>query len=131
MIDFPIEILGILYNIQEEEYKGMCNNANYKDISRNPTNYEGSYLTFKGKVIQTQESGNSVILRVNVTRGEYDIWEDTIYVEYERASLDEPRILEDDIISVYGLSKGIKTYKSVMGSAISIPWLSAEYIDIH
>ena len=23
MIDFPIEILGILYNVQEEEYKGM------------------------------------------------------------------------------------------------------------
>ena len=27
MINFPIEILGILYNVQEEEYKGM-NEAN-------------------------------------------------------------------------------------------------------
>ena len=23
MINFPVEVLGILYNVQEEEYKGM------------------------------------------------------------------------------------------------------------
>ena len=23
MINFPIEVLGVLYNVQEEEYKGM------------------------------------------------------------------------------------------------------------
>ena len=87
--------------------------------------------TFKGKVIQVQESGKRVVLRVNVTQGEYGLWEDTIYVDYQRKTDTESRVLEEDIITLYGEIKGIKDYTAVFGNQISIPHLIAEYIDIN
>ncbi len=116
--------------ISEDEYKANCGNVNYTDVARNPNNYIGENVAFKGKVIQIQENGNNVMLRVNVTEGEYGIWDDTLYIEYKRKSKNESRILEDDIITVYGKMNGIKSYQAVMGNQISIPYLLAEYIDI-
>lgn len=116
--------------ISEDEYKSNCETVNYADVARNPNNYIGESVVFKGKVVQVQENGNNVILRVNVTEGEYGIWDDTLYIEYKRKSENESRILEDDIITVYGKMNGIKNYQAVMGNQISIPYLLAEYIDI-
>lgn len=116
--------------ISEDEYKSNCGTVNYTDVARNPNNYIGESVVFKGKVVQIQENGNNVILRVNVTEGEYGIWDDTLYIEYKRKSENESRILEDDIITVYGKMNGIKNYQAVMGNQISIPYLLAEYIDI-
>lgn len=116
--------------ISEDEYKSNCGTVNYTDVARNPNNYIGESVVFKGKVVQIQENGNNVILRVNVTEGEYGIWDDTLYIEYKRKSENESRVLEDDIITVYGKMNGIKNYQAVMGNQISIPYLLAEYIDI-
>ena len=116
--------------ISEDEYKSNCRTVNYTDVARNPNNYIGESVVFKGKVVQIQENGNNVMLRVNVTEGEYGIWDDTLYIEYKRKSENESRILEDDIITVYGKMNGIKNYQAVMGNQISIPYLLAEYIDV-
>lgn len=112
------------------KYKNSCKSYNYKDIARNPDSYKGKPAKFTGKVIQVLEDGNDVTLRVNITKDEYDLWEDTIYVEYTRKSSTEGRILEDDIITMYGDLDGIKTYETVLKSEMSIPYLKANYIDI-
>lgn len=117
--------------ISKDEYIASCSAILYKDIARNPNNYIGQKATFKGKVIQVQESGKRVVLRVNVTQGEYGLWEDTIYVDYQRKTDTESRVLEEDIITLYGEIKGIKDYTAVFGNQISIPHLIAEYIDIN
>jgi len=38
--------------------------------------------------------------------------------------------LEDDIINMYGTIKGTKTYETVMGNDMTIPYLEAQYITI-
>ena len=43
---------------------------------------------------------------------------------------DEPRILEDDIITMYGEMQDLMTYETVMGSTVTIPQMYAHYIDI-
>lgn len=116
--------------LSEEEYKALCESIAYVDIARNPGNYTGQKAYFRGKVIQVQESGKKVVLRIDVTQGEYGIWEDTVYVDYHRKSDDESRILEEDIVAVYGEIKGIKTYTAVLGNEISIPHLAAEYVEL-
>ena len=116
--------------ISEDEYKASCVTLNYDDIARNPNNYIGEKAVFQGQVVQVQEYGKNVVLRVNVTKGEYGIWDDTIYIDYKRKSENESRILEDDIITVYGKMNGIKDYETVWGNQVSIPYLLAEYIDI-
>lgn len=113
----------------KEEYIPMCQAYPYDEVARNPTQYTGKSAVFTGKVIQVQESGSSVVLRVNVTKNQYGIYDDTVYIEYRRKSETEPRVLEDDVISVYGELCGIKTYETVLGSAVSIPYMKAEYIE--
>lgn len=117
--------------LSEEEYKAQCSSVAYNDIARNPNNYIGQKAYFKGKVAQVQESGKNVVIRVNVTQGQYGLWEDTIYIDYRRKDDNESRVLEDDIVTVYGEIKGLKNYKAVLGNQISIPHIKAEYIDIH
>lgn len=114
----------------EEEYKAECVYVSYEDIARNPDNYKGTFAVFSGQVAQVQESGNNVVIRLNVTRGAYGIWEDTVYIEYTKAQ-NESRILEEDIITVYGQLNGIKTYTAVLGNSISIPHLKAKYVEIN
>ena len=103
-------------------------------LLENLTYIRGEKIYFKGKVIQTTNSDTydkeAVILRVNVTRGEHDIWEDTIYVEYTYKSKNEEKILEDDIIDLYGEFIGEKSYISVIGAKITLPYINAKYINL-
>ena len=116
--------------ISAEEYKANCESVPYIDLSRNPNNYVGQNAVFTGQVVQVQENGNAVTLRINVTKDKYGIWDDTCYIDYQWKDSSESRILENDIVTVYGTIKGIKSYTAVLGNQISIPHIAAEYIDI-
>lgn len=121
----------------KSDFIDTCKEYTYKEIARNPEKYKGNHAKFKGQVIQVQENGNDIVLRVNVTAEENEfveggyLWEDTIYVEYTRKSNTESRILEDDIITMYGTLNGLKEYSSVMKSQVNIPYLIAEFVDIN
>ncbi|MCI8361977.1 MAG: hypothetical protein HFJ41_02345 [Clostridia bacterium] len=116
----------------EQNYKNACKTYTYKELARNPNNYTGKKVKFTGQVIQIQEDFlNSIMLRVNVTKDKYDFWDDTIYVEYTYSSSNESKILEDDIITLYGDFEGEKTYTTVLGSSVTIPSVSAKYITIN
>ena len=115
--------------INKQEYMLSCNEYNYEDIARNPDNYQNRNAKFIGKVIQVVENKDLLTLRVNVNaNGEES--SNTIYVEYTRQS-GESRILENDVVTVYGTLNGIKTYENVLGSKTSIPCIKAKFIDIN
>ncbi len=115
----------------EEEYINKCNNFTYKEIARNPNNYKGKRAKFTGEVIQVQEGyNNNVVLRVNITKGKYGMWEDTIWVDYKYTNSNESKILEDDIINIYGEIQGQKSYTSILGSQVTLPQINAKYISI-
>ena len=116
----------------KQEYIDTCQTYNYKDISRQPDNYKGKKAKFNGKVIQVSEgifNSKKVTLRVAVTKGSYGIWDDPVYVTYTY-SKGEDKILEDDIINMYGTIEGTESYFSVLGAYITIPAFKAKYIDI-
>lgn len=117
--------------LTEDEYKAGCEMISYTDIARNPQNYKGIRAVFRGEVAQVMENGNDVVLRVSVTEGDFGIWTDTIYVDYTRKSSNESRILEEDIITMYGEIKGLKSYTAVLGNEVSIPHFVAKYIEIN
>ncbi len=128
------------YEMSAEEVKAdyiaSCKTYSYNEIARNPDAYKGKRAKFTGEVIQVQQESFYglviYVLRVDVTKtGSYYVhYEDTVYVTYY-ATADEPRILEDDIITMYGELEGEKTYTTVLGSSVTIPEFSAEYIEIH
>lgn len=117
-------------HLTDEEFISICEEYDYDDIARNPDNYKGKHAVFTGQVIQVQESGKHVVMRVNVTKGEFDIYTDTVYVEYERKSDDEPRVLDWDIITMYGSMNGIKKYTAVFGNQVTIPSFIARIVEI-
>ena len=114
----------------EQAYKDSCKEYTYKEIARNPDKVKNERAKLKGKVVQVLESGNTVELRVNITPKGYGYYDDTVYVYYYRMDETEDRILEDDIVTVYGRLNGLKTYTSVLKSEITLPEIVAEYIDI-
>ena len=74
-------------------------------------------------------SGSQVVLRVNVTKGQYDIYKDTIWVNYSYKE-GEKRILEKDVINLWGQVKGRKTYSAVLGTQITIPEIDSRFTEI-
>lgn len=117
----------------EKVYKKNCSKVAYKEIARNPDKYTGQQVKYTGKVSQVIEStwGTSVTLLVNVTKDEYGFYDDAIYVNYTPSSSGEGRVLEEDIITIYGEFEGLTSYTSVLGAKITVPQVSAQYIDIN
>lgn len=116
--------------ISEAQYKQMCKSYDYTSLARNPNQYMYEKTKVTGYVIQAQETDNTVVILANVTKNEYGIWNNTMWIEYTRKANDELRILENDIIDAYGESRGIINYTSIMGKQMSVPAIKAEYIDI-
>ena len=114
----------------EEAYKENCETLAYKDVARDPNKYVGKAAVFRGNVIQVQENGAYVVMRVNVIENGSVQYDSTLYVEYQRKDDNESRVLEGDTVKVYGKMNGIKTYESVFGNQVSIPHLLAEYVEV-
>ena len=114
----------------EATYKASCQSIAYDDLARNPDNYKGKNVKFTGKVVQVIEDNSGSTYRINVTKGKYSSWDDTVLVAYSPSSSSN-RILEDDIVTFYGISGGLYTYKSTMGASITIPSVYAKYIDLN
>jgi hypothetical protein len=74
------------------------------------------------------ESGSDLTLRVNVTENRFG-WSDTILVNYRRHSPSEDRILNNDVISLWGEYRGIISYKAIFGQTIQIPHVVAAIVE--
>ncbi len=122
--------------LSEKEFKETCKPIDYKKLSRNPDTYKGAKFVFTGEVIQSMESSwsNTVELRINVTKETYEYsdlvtWTDTIYATVELPEGSD-RILEEDIITVWGVCEGLYSYQSVLGSTVSLPSIDVKYYSI-
>lgn len=125
------------FKIKEDRstYIPKCKTISYSTLARNPYTYIGNNYKFTGEVIQVMNGyNNNIEMRVNVTPKRYEYinetyYEDTMYVTYQYSSSYESKILEGDIITMYGVFNGIQDYISVLGAQISIPKLDVLYID--
>ena len=52
-------------------------------------------------------------------------WDDTVWVNYSGS-----RVLEDDIIQVWGTVDGRRTYETVLGASVTIPELTSLVLEI-
>ncbi|WP_185748323.1 hypothetical protein [Metaclostridioides mangenotii] len=51
-----------------------------------------------------------------------------MYTEYDSSVVSE-RVLEDDYVTLRGISAGLYTYKSTMGASITIPSMRVDKIN--
>lgn len=108
---------------EEEEKKGYDTGITYSQLARTPDDYLAKKVKFSGEVVQVMEDGDSIGIRLAVD-GDYD----NIILGTFDSSIVSERILEDDYITVYGLSSGIYTYESTMGASISVPSMTIDKI---
>ena len=108
----------------EKEKKGYETGITYAQLSRTPDDFEGEKVKFKGRVLQVIEGDSEVQLRV-ATKGN---WDNVIFVYYP-SNLVASRVLEDDKITIYGVSKGLFSYDSTGSGKITIPLIQVDKID--
>ncbi len=96
----------------------------YDQIARTPDQFKGQKLSFTGKVVQVTEDGDTE-LRVAVDGNSDNI----IYVFVDKDLIKKSRVLEDDLITVSGKSKGTISYDSTGSGKITIPAINAKIIN--
>ncbi len=125
-----VEDVGItqddIFTFISKDYKAYT----YKEIARNPDKVKGNKAIVSGKIIQVIEEGDMVGLRVNISRSDWGLYTDTVFVTYMRKSSDEDRFLEDDIITILGTLDGLYTYEAVSGAQVTLPLIQSDYIKI-
>ncbi|CCL28617.1 glycosylating toxin anti-sigma factor TcdC [Clostridioides difficile] len=109
---------------EEEEKKGYDTGITYDQLARTPDDYKYKKVKFEGKVIQVIEDGDEVQIRLAVS-GNYD---KVVLCSYKK-SITPSRVLEDDYITIRGISAGTITYESTMGGKITIPGIAVEKIN--
>ena len=120
------------FSLSKEEIKSLyiskCKTIAYDSLARTPGEYKGENVKFSGYVVQVCSEASSSLYystyRV-ATSGRYS---DVVYVKVDNYGTGV-RILEDDYITFYGTYDGIYTYTTVRGDKISIPSVTAEYVD--
>lgn len=97
----------------------------YDDLFRHNNNHIGKIVYYQGEVIQSQHIyGDTYVLRVGVTNKDL-FYSDIIWVNYEG-----PRILENDLINLWGKVKGIKQYNAILGNTVEIPEIDAMIVEV-
>lgn len=110
--------------LAEEEAKGYETGITYNDLARRPDEYVDKKVKFTGKVLQVLEGDGYIQIRLAIN-SDYD---KVVFCEYDPSIVDS-RILDDDIITIYGVSIGTITYQSTMGGPITIPGILIDRID--
>ncbi len=100
--------------------------VSYDSLARNTESFVGQTVYYRGQVDQVVEAqGLRVVLRISVTEDKYGIWNDIVWVNYEG-----PRVLEDDIVNLWGRVKGRREYTSILNKPVVIPEIDALILEV-
>lgn len=108
---------------EEKERIGYDTGITYDQLARTPDDFIFEKVKFRGTVVQVMEGDGITQIRLAVN----DDYDTILFGEFDSTVVDS-RILEDDTITIRGLSSGLMTYESTMGGSISIPGISIEQI---
>lgn len=109
----------------EQEPTQYKTGITFDQIARTPDDYKGKKIEFTGKVLQVMEEDDYTQIRLAVN-GDYD---NVILVDIDSDIMNGSRILEDDLVTVSGISDGTTTYESTSGANITIPAMTAKIVN--
>lgn len=115
---------------EEKEKKGYETGIKYDQLARTPDKYKGEKVKFTGEVVQVLEGNDYNEIRLSVHKtssGWYDS-DQIIYCAYKPNIIDY-RLLEGDIITIYGISQGIISYESIWGQTITLPFVMIDKLE--
>lgn len=99
--------------------------VDFKELTKDPMEHKGKYITFTGDVKQVQVDGKSAIIRLGVG-GEFD-FDSVVWIETSKEKVND--VLDGDYITVYGICTGTHTYTSQANYEITIPSMNGTIIE--
>lgn len=111
--------------LDAEAELGYETGITFENLARDPDEYEGRKVKFSGRVVQVIDGGTQV-WRVAVDE-DYGQMIMCVYTPIEG----ESRILEDDYITLYGVSQGLQSYTSTFGGEITLPLVTVDQVELN
>lgn len=123
--DLQEEIIRYL-KLPPDEFCNSCIEVTYDDIARYPNNYQYQIIKINGRIMQImydfiQPGMDGYLLSTNYG---------DIVLCGAFTNTSEPRILENDFITLYGISAGLDTYITVNNVEETVPSMFFLYYDI-
>lgn len=120
--------------ISEDDYKAECQSVDYKELCRYPEKYEGTKIVVKVKISQIIDanfSGSEKAWRTYTDNSGYGFYADDEYYMLDKRGGDAVKILEDDIITVYGEFTGLeKITRALTSTTDELPRIEVKYADL-
>lgn len=115
----------------EQEYKDSCKEYKYKDVLRNPNDYIGERVKVTVKINTVVEESwiNDCKYYFAYSNDEYDWWSGDEYVVWDKREEEKPKLLEEDIIIVYGEIADTEHTVSLITSGSEVFAIDMKYID--
>lgn len=128
--DELLEAMGVADQVSEaaklEASKAeYSSDYSYNTIARDSESYKDTKVKYRGKVLQEGDSGQGLHYIRFAVDSNYDT---VLFVTYDAGQV-TGRILEDDILTIYGTVVGDYSYETVMGATVTLPWIHADIID--
>ena len=127
-------VASVVPEISEDDYKAECQSVDYKELCRYPEKYEGTKVVVKVKVSQIIDanfSGSEKAWRTYTDNSGYGFYADDEYYMLDKRGGDAVKILDDDIITVYGEFTGLeKITRALTSTTDELPRIEVKYADL-
>lgn len=127
-------VASVVPEISEDDYKAECQTVDYKELCRYPEKYEGTKIVVKVKVSQIIDanfSGSEKAWRTYTDNSGYGFYADDEYYMLDKRGGDAVKILDDDIITVYGEFTGLeKITRALTSTTDELPCIEVKYADL-
>lgn len=127
-------VTSVVPEISEDDYKAECQTVDYKELCRYPEKYEGTKIVVKVKVSQIIDanfSGSEKAWRTYTDNSGYGFYADDEYYMLDKRGGDAVKILDDDIITVYGEFTGLeKITRALTSTTDELPRVEVKYADL-
>ncbi len=108
-----------------EQPKSDPTAPSYDELARYPDKYKGRTVHLSGEVLQIINNNEYLI---SITKDGL-VWTDNVYIKI-KGGTELAKVLEDDIIEVWGYGGGEKAYTSVLGQRRTVPAVDAYRVDV-
>jgi len=116
-------------SVNKKQFKRSCKKIAYSALARNPKKHDGKNIRIYGQIIQVVEDGSDTVnFRVGTKNSGYGSYYDDVFLVEYTYGPNESRLLEDDMVTMWGTYGGTYTYESTGGGDITVPLLYAKYV---
>lgn len=120
---------------QEKKFRESCKEYKYKDVLRNPDNYVGEKVKIEVKISSVHNeswmnSGKYYFARSREDSEDEYYWDDEYAIIDTRENTKKPKLLEDDVIMVYGTIAEPEETKSLILNSEELFCIDMKYVDL-